>query len=103
MSDKLLEEVLNNRSLHDKWKKVKKRRCPNGQSDYKGARCPCQECFQKRSLYLAYAENKKMVDKLKYQAKVAFFGGKFNLYLYLYLLHLYPGFYSYTEGAPGRF
>ena len=21
------------------------------------------------------------------------------LYLYLYLLHLYPGFYSYTEGA----
>ena len=76
MNEDLLKKILQNRSVLNKWRKIKRRKCPNGFNDYKGGRCPCQECLEKKNLHCSYTDNKRLIDKLTYEAKVAYFGGE---------------------------
>jgi hypothetical protein len=74
VTDKLFEQIQLGHDLYAKWAKVRKGVCTQGVSDFKGGACSCPICMEKRSRYNAYHKHRTAVKKLKWEAKIAYYG-----------------------------
>ena len=64
--------------LYYKWRKSRKKLCKDGEKDNRGGTCLCEICSNKRYCYTKYKDYRKMLKKIREDAKGKYYKGKFE-------------------------
>ena len=64
--------------LYYDWRKSRKKKCKEGELDNRGGSCSCKICSHKRSCYTRYKDYRKILKRVRKEAKEKYFKGKFD-------------------------
>ena len=78
ISSGIIASVVQCDKLYNDWRKSRKRKCKEGVLDDRGGSCLCQICCRKRYCYTQYKEYRKILKRVRKEAKEKYYKGKFD-------------------------